>query len=359
MNNNNKLVEKLRLYRTENIGPATYRLLLSKYKLEEAIEGAQHMALMGGKNHLKVPSIQEIEEEMQKHEAVGASIMNESDDIFPKDIKDFPPILSVLGNIDLLKKERIAVIGTRLPSLQGLQYTKYITEILGQNNYVVTSGFAKGIDTIVHENSLKTGTIAVLPCGIDVIFPSVNMLLYAKIKEQGLLITDRPFGQNAIAKNFPQRNKLLTQLSKGIVITEATLQSGSMMTASFAKKLQKPVFCVPGHPIDTRYSGNNYLIKQGSILIESPETIIEYFKNNLMEDIPLYELTYPINSQVNDTMRIKVKNLLSSVPIFMEDICIHTGYDLGEVNYILLELELAGVIEKLPNGQVCLVFLKY
>lgn len=356
MNNNNKLIEKMRLYRTENIGAITYKILLSRYSLEDAVEAAAHMAMMGGKKDLKIPSKKEMEEEIYLHEKIGAEILQEEDEDFPiAPYRDFPPIISILGDKSLLKKNLIGVVGTRLPSLQGMQYTKYICEFLGEHHYVIVSGFAKGIDTISHESSLKTGTIALLPCGIDVIFPAINMLLYNKIKNQGLLMTDRPLQQQALSKNFPQRNKLLAAICEGVVITEATLQSGSMMTANFAKKIQKPIFSVPGHPLDSRYSGNNNIIKNGGILIEKAETIIEYLKNHLKEEKLHFLEEFPFDSNVNNYMRNKILQLISFVPTSIEDICIYSGYSLGEVNYILIELELSGGLERLPNGQVSLI----
>jgi len=353
MNNNNNLIEKMRLYRTENIGAITYKLLLSKYSLQDALEAAQQMAMMGGKKQLKIPTTEEMEEEILLHEKIGAKILEEGDEFFPPvTCGDFPPILSVLGNITLLKKTLVGVVGTRLPSLQGIQYTKYICEFLGENNHIIVSGFAKGIDTVAHESSLKTGTIALLPCGIDVIFPAINMLLYNKIKDKGLLMTDRPLQQPAISRNFPQRNKLLAAICQGVVITEATLQSGSMMTANFARKMSKPVFSVPGHPLDSRYSGNKNIIKNGGVLIENPATIMEYLKSHLKEDISPSLESFPLDTNVNNTMRAKVLQLVSFVPTSVEDLCIYSGYSLGEVNYILLELELGGQLERLPNGKV-------
>jgi DNA processing protein len=357
MNNNNKdiLLKKLRLYRTENIGPVTYRMIIGKYKLEDAIEAVKEISLRGGKRNINIPSVEKMQEELHNHHKIGAEIIDEGHEDFPKvSLKDFPPILSVLGNKKLLEKMIIAVIGTRLPSLQGMQYTKHICEFMASHSYIIASGFAKGIDTVAHESSLTTGTIALLPCGIDVIFPQVNMLLYAQIKKHGLLISDRPFGQQPMQRNFPQRNKLLAQLVKGVIVTEATIQSGSLMTASIAQKMKKLVFSVPGHPLDTRYGGNNLIIANGGILIQSPNTIFEHLsrfheEQNLMEENP------PIDTNINENMREKILSLLSFVPMNVEDICIHTAYTLGEVNYVLLELELAGRLERLFNNQVCLI----
>jgi DNA processing protein len=353
-NKNNNLVTKLRIYRTENIGTITYKMLINKYGINNVIDTISEIAHINGKKDLNIPSVEDMELEINNHHKIGAKIIQEEDEYFPREILDFPPILSVLGNQELLTKDIIAVIGTRLPSLQGMQYTKHICEILGNHGYIITSGFAKGIDTITHEASLKTGTIAILPCGINVIFPSVNMFLYNKIQQEGLLITDRPFHQQARAQNFPQRNKLLAALSLGVIVTEATLQSGSLMTANFSRKLKKPVFSVPGHPLDMRYSGNNNIIKNGGILIDKPQTIIDYLHNNLKESTYTYPLDLHLDSNITPHIRQSILHIISMAPISVEDICIYTNFSLGEVNYVLLELEIIGKLERLSTGQVCL-----
>lgn len=354
--NNKNLHNILRLYRTENIGPVTYRLLVNKYGLNNSFNFINEIGKINGKN-IKIPTLEMIDNEILQHENYNSQILTYEDESFPKNLYNlydsFPPILSVLGNIDLLKKNLLAIIGTRLPSLQGIQYTKYLCENLGKSSYVNISGLAKGIDTIVHESSLKTGTIAFIPCGINVIFPEINRFLFQNIKNEGLIVTDRPFNQQATNSNFHLRNKLMTFFADGIVITEATLQSGTLSTANFAKKINKPIFSVPGHPLDYRYGGNNYLIQNGAYLINSYESIIETLNKKCKE--PVFHnihINSNINDNVSDTMRNNVKKIINYIPLSIEDICIHTGYSLGEVNYILLELEILGLVERLFNGHV-------
>ena len=236
-----------------------------------------------------------------------------------------------------------------------LQYTKYICEELGKENYLILSGFATGIDTAAYESSLKTGTIALMPCGINIVFPTVNKFLYKEIKDNGLIITDRPFNQNPISKNFPLRNKLLSFFADGIVVTEATLQSGTLMTCNFAKKINKPIFSVPGHPLDLRYAGNNFLIQQGASLIDSVQTIIQYYKKNLQESLEDIYIKNIINDNITDKMRENIIKIIGFTPVSLENICEYSGYSIGEVNYILLELEVLGKLERLFNGYVCLV----
>jgi DNA processing protein len=359
MNNNNKLINTLRLYRSENIGPITYRLLVNKYGIN-GIEALEEILKKENKKN-NIPNMESIEEEISNHEKINSEILYYDHEDFPKNLYDkygdFPPILSVLGNKNLLKKNILGVVGTRIPSLQGLQYTKYLCEELGKENYVILSGFAKGIDTAAHEASLKTGTIGLIPCGINIVFPPVNKFLYEEIKKSGLIMTDRPFNQSPISKNFPLRNKLLSFFIDGLVVTEATLQSGTLMTSNFVNKINKPIFSVPGHPLDLRYAGNNSLIQKGAILIDSPKTIINHLRNNLYE-LPqhLYEDSqYTINDNVTNTMREKIKKIIGFSPVSLESICEYSGYSIGEVNYILLELEILGKLERLFNGHVALI----
>jgi DNA processing protein len=355
-NNNNNLSHILRLYRSENVGPVTYRLLTDKYGIKNSIEALENM-LKEKKNN--IPNMESIYKEIEDHTNINSEILYYDHKDFPKDLYDkygdFPPVLSVLGNKDLLKKNIIGVIGTRLPSLQGLQYTKYICEELGKENYVVLSGFAKGIDTVAHESSLKTGTIALMPCGINIIFPTVNKFLYKEIKDSGLIMTDRPFNQNPISKNFPLRNKLLSFFVDGVVVTEATLQSGTLMTCNFATKINKHIFSVPGHPLDLRYAGNNLLIQKGATLIDNPKTIMQYLKKNLQESSKNIYQTTIINDNVTDKMRENILKIIGFSPLSIENICEYSGYSIGEVNYILLELEILGKLERLINGYVCLI----
>jgi DNA processing protein len=359
MNNNNNLnlLKILRLYRTENIGPVNYRLIINKYGINNSFDFIENIGKINGKK-INIPNILDIEKEIEDHAGFGGEILTYENDFFPKDLynmyNSFPPILSTIGDKNLLKKNLLAIIGTRLPSLQGVQYTKYLCETLGKEGYINISGFAKGIDTVVHESSLKYGTIAFIPSGINIIFPEINKFLFNSIKEKGLIITDRAFNQQATSSNFHLRNKLMGFFAKGIIVTEATLQSGTLSTASFAKKINKPIFSVPGHPLDYRYGGNNYLIQHGAFLVDSAESIIKIVKNKCKEE-QLSIDNIEINNEVSQLMKERVKSLLSYVPISIEDICIYTGYSLGEVNYILLELEILGYIERLFNGYICMV----
>lgn len=357
-NNNNNILNILRLYRTENIGPVNYRILFNKYGLENSFDFIENIGKINGKK-VNIPTLNNIEEEIEKHKEFGSEILTYNGEFFPKSLYDmydsFPPVLSILGDKSLLKKNLLAIIGTRLPSLQGIQYTKYLCENLGKEGYVNISGFAKGIDTVVHESSLKYGTIAFIPSGINIIFPEINKFLFNNIKNQGLIVTDRPFNQQAMSSNFHLRNKLIGFFAEGILVTEATLQSGTLSTVAFGKKINKPIFSVPGHPLDFRYGGNNYLIQNGGYLVDSYESIIKILKNKCKEKDHFNIFNRPnidINDKVSDLMRDKIKKLLNYVPISIEDICTYTGYSLGEVNYILLELEILGYVERLFNGHV-------
>lgn len=351
---NKDLIKKLQLYRTENVGTVTYRTLINKYSPEEAVAKVREMAAHGGKASINIPSIHAIEQEMFITHGLGAKIIETNINHI-----HYPPILTILGKEELLERQIISGIGTRLPSIQGLQYTKYIVEYLGSKGYVLLSGFAKGIDTQVHESTLKTGTIAFLPCGIDVIFPSVNYILYNKMKTEGLLITDRPLGQQAVVRNFPLRNRYLVLLSKALLVLEAKINSGSIMTGNFALKYKVPLFAVPGHPLDIRYSGNNILIKNGAILLDHPDQVIERINNqDLLKETSLKSFNIPFTGDeyVTDTMRRKVILVLNQIPVSLERICEYTMLSLGEVNYIVLELELAGKIERSIDDKISMIY---
>lgn len=358
---NIKIIEKkLQLYRTENVGPVTYHTLVNKYGLDGALIKIEQMASEGGKKNLKIPKLEDVQMEIFRTEELKGEIIESTSSFFPLiDYQEqFPPILTILGKKELLKEDLVTIIGTRMPSLQGIQYTKHICEYLNNQNQIMMSGFAKGIDSVVHENAKLT--IGFLPCGIDVIFPPVNTLLYNQLKKIGLLVTDRPLGQSPIVQNFPQRNKYMTLLSKALVITEAKLNSGSIMTGNFGLKYNKTVFAVPGHPLDIRYAGNNYLLKNGALILDRPEIVSEYMKKKICKDNSINQEKKSYleleDKNIKDIMRKKLLGILSSIPVSIEVISEHTGFSIGEVNYIVIELELANKIERTIDNKISLQY---
>lgn len=352
--------KKLFLFRCTNIGAVTYRLLLNNFGLDGAI--AYTESVLKENNKYKISSWVDIDEEIENTIKFGAKFITKEDEDFPKinGINDFPPILTVIGNTRLLKKNIITVIGTRNPSLQSRQYTKYLCKKWREKDYVIASGMAIGIDTSAHEENIEN-TIAVLPGGINVIYPKQNYFLYHQIKEKGLLMSSCYFDEQITYRHFPKRNRLLAALGDGIVVTEAMKNSGSLLTASYGEQYFKPIFSVPGHPLDIRYEGNNILLKRGAYLLDDPSVLMNKISSLLLKDniLPTFKIKDTINTNIpfkeKENIKRIVKNLLSITPLSIHDLIEYTKFNIGDVNYILMEMEILGEIERTCNGYISLI----
>ena len=270
----------LTLIRTKNIGVTRFFELIDHYETAERAlkalpELERHKKLSFS---IDIPSQGKINNEINATHATGARFITYFDPLYPdalKHIPDPPPVLIVKGNIDLLNQPKIALIGSRNASLNGQHYTSKLAKELGAQSYICVSGLARGIDSAAHQASLKTGTIGVIAGGIDHIYPSENTALFNQMYEKGLVITEMPIGSKAKAQDFPRRNRIVAGLSLGVVVIEAALKSGSLITARLANEYGRDVFSVPGSPLDPRSEGTNKLIQNGAKLIQSVNDILE------------------------------------------------------------------------------------
>lgn len=274
------LYDCLKLIRTKNIGVSRFFELISHYQtptraLKELPKLAQNKKLSFS---FEYPTESSLEKEIEATHQAGAVFISYFDEHYPealKHIPDPPPILIAKGNIDLLSQPKIALIGSRNASLNGQTYTAKIAKELGENGYVTVSGLARGIDSAAHKASIETGTIGVIAGGIDHIYPYENRALFHDLYEKGLVLTEMPFGSTAKAQDFPRRNRIVAGLSLGVVVIEAALRSGSLITARLANEYGRDIFSVPGSPLDPRAEGTNKLIQNGAKLIQSTQDIIE------------------------------------------------------------------------------------
>ncbi len=372
---NKQLTDWLRLIRSENIGPATFRKLLNRYgSASAALDALPFLSSRGGKNTaLKAPTLSEIEDEIASIEQLGARIITQADDEFPTNLKHIassPPILTILGAEGLRYNQSVAIVGARNASAAGQRLTKTIAAELGEAGYVIISGLARGIDTSAHSASLSTGTIAVFAGGLDCIYPQENISLAKQIVENGgALITEMPLGLSPRAKDFPRRNRLVSGISKGVVIIEAAKRSGSLITARLALEQNREVFAVPGSPLDPRSAGPNSLIKQGATLVSCADDILESLENALPYNNQLFEnddnsdFSYGFSmraeqgneaNQIDESIysdepsqndRENLLNALSLTPISVDEIVEQTKISTTSIQTILLELDIAGRIE--------------
>ena len=269
----------LRLMRTDNVGPATFRQLLNRFGSAEAsIAALPDISKRSGKP-LRVPSLTQAEDEIAGLGRYGARLVASGEPDYPdllRYIPASPPLITMAGGAQLDWARTVGIVGARNASSAGIKMTRLLAADLGERGYTVVSGLARGIDTAAHKATLSTGTIAVLAGGLDKIYPDENIPLAHDILDNGgALITEMPLGWEPRARDFPRRNRLVSGLSLGIVVVEAAKRSGSLITARLALEHNRDVFAVPGSPLDPRAEGGNALIQQGAKLVTCAEDIIE------------------------------------------------------------------------------------
>jgi DNA processing protein len=264
--------------------------------------------------------------------------------------------LTVKGQIALLQKPSVALVGARNASANGRRFTEQIAAQLGARDYVVVSGLARGIDTAAHRGSLASGTVAVLAGGLDIIYPPENAELYEEIARTGLIVAEMAMGSQPTARLFPNRNRIISGLSLGVVVVEAARRSGSLITARLAADQGREVFAVPGSPLDPRAEGSNHLIREGAHLVTQASDVTD-----LLEGLPQRPIAEPeIESDLLDTrlmlsqddidqVRKRLWTLLGVEPVAIDELVRQCDASVNTVHAALVELELAGLILRYPN----------
>ncbi len=360
----------LRLSRTENIGPITFYKLLERFgSAESTLKALPDLAKRGGRlDGLKAFAADLAEKELEQITKHGARLIARDEPEYPPllaQLEDAPPLVAVLGQTALLSKLSLGVVGARNASLTGRKIAEDFSRKVAAAGYIIVSGLARGIDTSAHTAALDTGTIAVVAGGIDVIYPKENEALYRQIAEQGAIIAESPFGTEPLARHFPRRNRLISGLSLGVLVVEAAIKSGSLITARMAAEQNREVFAVPGSPLDPRAEGTNKLIQEGAHLALSADDIIRELKSlrlRPMNDPPgapwqgapdLFDPTAA--KEPNESLRAKILEILSHTPVQIDEVIRASGAPVSEVLIVILELELAGRIERQPGNKVNLI----
>lgn len=270
----------LRLIRSENVGPATFRdLIVHCGSASDALEMLPELVRRGGGGRpIRIASLQDAEREMQAATKMGAVFVGIGEPDYPRYLRQCdnpPPLVTIKGNPEVFRLPPVAIVGARNASLVGIKFARMIARELGEAGYAIISGLARGIDTAAHEASLDYGTVAVMAGGLDVPYPPENLNLYKAISARnGAAISEMPFGWDPRARDFPRRNRIIAALSLGLVVVEAAERSGSLISARLAGELGRLVFAVPGSPLDPRAKGTNGLLKNGAIVTTSTEDII-------------------------------------------------------------------------------------
>lgn len=359
-------IDWLRLSRSQNVGPITFYKLLDRFgSVSGALDALPELARRGGAGRIRVGARAAAEAELETLHGLGAVVIGRDEPAYPPllaQIEDAPPLISVLGQPGLLGKRAIAIVGARNASINGRNLARKFADQLGAAGLLVVSGMARGIDAAAHEGALKTGTTAVMAGGVDVAYPKDNAKLYAELIEVGAIISEMPPGTVPQARHFPRRNRIIAGLARGVVVIEAALRSGSLITARLALEQNREVFAVPGSPLDPRARGSNNLIRQGAHLTESADEVVslvnDLFTNALMEREP-FEIKQdsppqPEASALEKARRI-VKNYLSPTPVAVDEIIRQCQMSSAVMSTILLELELASKLERHPGNQVSLI----
>lgn len=360
-------LEWLRLWRSENVGPVTFfELVRGTGSAGAALEALPELARRGGlRRRIKICPKDQAQSELDALSAAGGRFiaLGEPGYSVPLEaIADPPPGLSVLGHADLLRKDTVAIVGTRNASASGGRFARGLAAELGQAGFVISSGLARGIDAQAHLGSLDHGTVAVVAGGVDSIYPAENAELYARIVEAGAVISEQPFGLKPQGRHFPRRNRIISGLALGVVIVEASLRSGTLITARLAGEQGREVFAVPGSPLDPRHRGTNRLIRDGAALTENVEDVI-----NVLSALRRDQLDEPSRTlgggqiprisaedKVSEGARQCVLDAIGPTPVGVDELVRQCHLTPADVLVVVLELELAGRLQRHGNGSVSL-----
>ena len=362
----NQRLAWLRLIRSENIGPITFIELIKRFgTASRALEALPDLTARSRGKSVRIASHSEAEAELSRIQSIGARLVCLGEPDYPlalRAVEASPPVLTVLGSTEILSRNTIAFVGSRNASLAGIKLTRKLAAEIGAAGYATASGLARGIDAAAHEATIATGTIAVFAGGVDHIYPQENRGLAQNIAEGGgAIITEMPFGWQPRAQDFPRRNRIVAGLSLGLVVVEAARRSGSLISARLANEMGRLVFAVPGSPLDPRSEGANLLIQQGAQLVTCAEDI-QQSVNPLtrgteqtgysLEDDAIHP---PINDEPDNSDRAKVVAALDHTPVYIDEIIRHTKVDAAKVQMIILELDLAGKIERHAGTRISLL----
>jgi DNA processing protein len=357
----------LRLIRTENVGPATFRDLINRFgSAETALEMLPELMISGGARRLpRVPSQAEAEAELAAAARVGARHVAIGEPDYPALLKRMdqpPPIVALKGEAKVFALPAVAIVGARNASLAGIRFARNLAAEIGREGHAIVSGLARGIDTAAHQGSLSTGTVAVFAGGLDQPYPPENAELSREISESGgAIISEMPFGWEPRARDFPRRNRIIAGLSLGLVVVEAADRSGSLISARLAGEMGRLVFAVPGSPLDPRAAGSNRLLKDGAILVTEARDVIDQIRpisGTPIVERPVFEepSDFSATPPPGDRDRAMVLEALGPTPTGIDEIIRHTGLHPAQVFMILLELDLAGRLERHAGGMVSLLY---
>ena len=366
---------KLRLARTEGVGPMTFQRLATRFaSAQEALDALPDMARAAGRPKLTACPAHEAEREAAAVARLGARLVFLGDRLYPPLLTllaDPPPVLAVHGSLDLLATRSVGLVGARNASANGQRVAEALAADIAARGVTVVSGLARGIDAAAHQGALHTGfTVACVAGGLDQPYPPEHAALQARIAEKGAVVSEAPWGTAPQARHFPRRNRIIAGLALGLVVVEAALRSGSLITAKLAQDANREIFAVPGSPLDPRCLGSNDLIRQGAHLTESANDILTHLPDHPGREglgrLPLFARGAPAGlaeppprwddpGEVDlSRVRAEVVGLLGAAPTEIDEVIRRSQFAASAVMAALSDLELALRVDVLPGGRAAL-----
>lgn len=353
----------LRLARTQNVGPVTFAALIARFgSAARALDEIPGLARRGGAASLKIPTVSDADREFESLAKLEGQFIASCEPTFPSGLAALdppPPILAVRGRIELLSREYVAIVGARNASALGRKFAASLAAELGRSGFAIASGMARGIDSAAHEASLAYGTCGVLAGGVDIVYPPENSGLYERLCVDGVVVSEMPMGESPQARHFPRRNRIISGLSRGVVIVEATEGSGSLITANYALEQGREVFAVPGSPLDPRARGTNRLIREGAALTESADDVLSVLRSMVGHsfrepDGVRFDARLANEDHETERLRDRLLELLSPSPIDVDELIRQVDATPSATLTALLELELAGRARRQPGNRASL-----
>ncbi len=353
---------RLRLIRTPHVGPVSWHQLMTRFGSgEAALEALPELALRGGAGKARVASAEFAEREIERVVALGARhVFSDEDDYSPmlREVEGAPPVVVVRGHTAMLRRPCVAIVGARNASAVACRFARQLAADLAARDVTVVSGLARGVDTAAHIGALGGTTVGVIASGIDIAFPPENAALQEKIASDQLLIAEQPPGTEPLARHFPSRNRIIAGIAHGTVVIEAAPRSGSLITARRAGDYGREVMAVPGSPLDPRAQGCNLLIREGATLIQTVDDVLEAvgpIDARMVREPAQRFSTAAAPTSASEGERRALIDLLGPTPVAVDELVRQSGQATAAVQLVLLELELAGRVERHAGAKISLV----
>ena len=355
------LIDRIRLLRTSGIGPITFHQLIARFgTATAAVAAVPDLARRGGGKAPRIPSEGEAAAEAQQVDRLGGRYLAAGNAAYPamlSQLDDAPPLLIAKGDLGLIDRPIVAIVGARNASAAACRFARGLARDLGMEGLTVASGLARGIDSAAHDGALDSGTVGIVAGGIDIFYPPENEARQTAMFERGLVLAEMPPGTEPRARHFPYRNRIIAGMSAGTVVVEAAPKSGSLITARLAAEMGREVMAVPGSPLDPRAQGCNQLIRDGATLIQTAADVVEAIQPSAPRVHAArdpYEQARQPSSNGDESALASVQELLGPSPVPVDEIIRLSGATSGAVQMALLELDLAGRLDRHAGGRVSL-----